>query len=79
MSKQCCKTCAHYDLKAALGPSGKRLRRGSVAKCLVTVPEPVLPSSVLAYFSFHWPPRRSSMGPADGADCRMWSERAGEE
>jgi hypothetical protein len=72
---QSCKTCAHLDVK----PDERGhfvVRRSICYQCLAPVPElPHLPDSVTLDRDFRWPPTRSWVTGADGAECPAWSLR----
>ena len=77
---KCCKTCAHWNLRGAMGPSGKRMVRvNPAALCQCPVERPVFPESATIRYDFerHWKCLTEDryMRPTDGTECPCWKLR----
>ena len=66
-----CRTCKFLEVPPDKD-GRRRPMKHSVYECVVEVSKPVLPSSMITYYSFKWPLHRKCMEPDDGKDCPCW-------
>jgi len=65
-----CRDCRW--LNVPLDSAGRRRpNRIKTYNCMVEVPRPPLPASIVTFYNFRWPPERYRVSPEDGAGCPL--------